>query len=236
MAGHFGREKTLKKLKKSPYFWPKMRETVEKWCKSCDVCMKTKSQRKNVRAPMVDCHNGVTMERVAVDILGPLTETDNGNRFIIVIADYWTKWTEAYPVRDHTAPTVAKVLVDQFFSKFGIPLILHSDQGREFESKLFQETCELLGVDKTRTSPWRPPCNGMVERFNRTLGAMMRQVTSSHQKDWDDYVPLLTMAYRSTVHETTGETPNKMMLGRELPMPSYLLVPPPEERSIAVHQ
>ena len=115
MAGHFGREKTLKKLKKSPYFSPKMRETVEKWCKSCDVCMKTKSQRKNARAPMVECHSGVTMERVAVDILGPLTETENGNKFIIVVADYWTKWTEAYPVRDHTAPTVAKVLVDQFF-------------------------------------------------------------------------------------------------------------------------
>jgi hypothetical protein len=179
MAGHFGREKTLRKLKKSPYFWPKTRETAKK-CKSCDVCMKTKSQRKNTRGP---CNSHVTMERVAVDILGPLTETENGNKFIIVVADYWTKWTEAYLVRDHTAPTVAKVLVDQCFSKFGLPLILHSDQGREFESKLFQETCELLGVDKTRTSPWRPPCNGMVERFNRTLGAMMRQVMSSHQRD-----------------------------------------------------
>ncbi len=169
------------------------------------------------------------MERVGIDILGPLTETDGGNRFILVVGDYWTKWMEAYPLPNHTAETVASTLVHQFIARFGIPDQIHSDQGREFESNMFQEMCRLLQIDKTRTTPWRPCSNGLVENFNKTLGTMLRQLSSHHQRDWDQYVELATMAYRSTVHDSTGQTPNKMMLGRELPMPSYLLVETPEQ-------
>ena len=161
--------------------------------------------------------------------MGPLPETDNGNRFVLVIGDYWTKWMEAYPIPDHTASTVASVLVYQFISRFGIPQQIHSDQGREFEAVLFQEMCKLLQIDKTRTTPWRPCSNGLVENFNRTLGALLRQMTSKHQRDWDEHIGLATMAYRSMVHESTGQTPNRMMLGRELPMPSHLLVETPEQ-------
>ena len=82
-------------------------------------------------------------------------------------------------------------------------------------------------MDKTRTTPWRPCSNGLVENFNKTLGGMLRQMTSKHQRDWDQHIELATMAYRSTVHESTGQTPNRMMLGRELPMPSHLLVEAP---------
>ena len=151
------------------------------------------------------------------------------NRFILVVGDYWTKWMEAYPLPDHTATTVASTLVYQFMSRFGIPLQIHSDQGREFEGTLFQEMCNLLQIDKTRTSPWRPCSNGLVENFNKTLGAMLRQMTSKHQRDWDEHIELATMAYRCTVHDSTGQTPNRMMLGRELPMPSHLLVATPEQ-------
>ena len=228
IAGHFGLEKTLSRLRQSPYFWPKMRTTVEDWCKECAVCARTKAPNRKVKAPMQSVGAGVTLERVGIDVMGPLPETDKGNRFVLVIGDYWTKWMEAYPIPDHTASTVASVLVYQFISRFGIPQQIHSDQGREFEARLFQEMCELLQVDKTRTTPWRPCSNGLVENFNRTLGAMLRQMTSKHQRDWDEHIDLATMAYRSTVHESTGQTPNRMMLGRELPMPSHLLVETPE--------
>ena len=229
MAGHFGMEKTLKRLKRSPYFWPKMRASVEKWCRECHLCARTKHSNFNRRAPMKTVGAGATMERVGIDILGPLTETDGGNRFILVVGDYWTKWMEAYPLPNHTAETVASTLVHQFIARFGIPDQIHSDQGREFESNMFQEMCRLLQIDKTRTTPWRPCSNGLVENFNKTLGTMLRQLSSHHQRDWDQYVELATMAYRSTVHDSTGQTPNKMMLGRELPMPSYLLVETPEQ-------
>ena len=173
---------------------------------------------------------GATLERVGVDILGPFPETDRGNRFIIVVGDYWTKWTEAYSTPNHTAETVAKALVNNFIARFGIPEQLHSDQGREFEGLVFKQMSCILQIEKTRTTPWRPCSNGLVEGFNKTLGTMLRRLTSENQRDWDEYVDLVVMAYRSTVHESTGQTPNMMMLGRELPMPSHLLVATPDQK------
>ena len=163
-----------------------------------------------------------------MDVLGPLPQTESGNRFILVVSDYFTKWTEAYALPDHTAETVATHLIGNFISRFGIPETIHSDQGRDFQSRLFQQMCRILEIEQTRTSPWRPQSDGQVERFNRTLGAMMRQVVE-HQAEWDRYLPLLTMAYRSSRHATTGHSPNFLMLGRELPMPTHLIAKPPSQ-------
>ena len=236
IAGHFGVKRTLNRLKASPYYWPLMRDSVEDWCRSCAVCLRTKPSNVHRKAPMRTYQSGESMERVGVDIMGPLTTSNSGNRFVIVVGDYWSKWIEAYAVPDHTAATVARYLVEEFFARFGLPRQLHSDQGREFEGHLFQEMCRLLEIDKTRTSPWRPCSNGYIERFNRTLGSMLRQVVDQKQKDWDVYLPLLTMAYRSTVHEKTGFTPNFMMLGRELPMPSHLIAKPPVDHSTSTQE
>jgi hypothetical protein len=175
---------------------------------------------------------GNPLERIAIDIMGPLPETESGNKYIMVVGDYFTKWTEAYAIPDHTAETVALYLVTEFICRLGIPHQIHTDQGREFQGFLFLEMCELLDVIKTRTSPWRPQSDGMIERFNRTLATMLRQVVDQSQKDWDTYLPFLCMAYRSTVHESTGQTPNLMMLGRELPMPSHLLAVPPGQDDV----
>ncbi|PIK55613.1 hypothetical protein BSL78_07465 [Apostichopus japonicus] len=162
-----------------------------------------------------------------MDILGPLPVTDTGNRYILCVADYFTKWTEAYAIPNQEAVTVARVFVEQFVLRFGVPLQLHTDQGRNFESNLFKELAQLLGIDKTRTTAFHPQSDGMVERFNRTLEAMLSAVVSENQRDWDEWLPHVTMAYRSSVHETTGETPSVMMLGREMNLPVDLLVPPP---------
>ncbi|KAK4295125.1 hypothetical protein Pmani_032308 [Petrolisthes manimaculis] len=157
--------------------------------------------------------------------------TSRGNRFICVIMDYFTKWPEAYALPNHEAGTVAEVLVDQFFTRFGVPRELHSDQGREFESRVFHECCELLGIHKTRTTPLRPQSDGMVERFNRTLADELAKYCDESQRDWDIKLPVLLMAYRSGVHEATGYTPACLMLGRELRLPVDLATgrPPDEE-------
>jgi transposase InsO family protein len=93
------------------------------------------------------------MERMAIDILGPLPETENGNRYILVLGEYFSKWMEAYSLADHTAQTVADTIISQFFTRFGVPQFLHTDQAPEYESHLFQQICKLLGVEKTRTQP-----------------------------------------------------------------------------------
>ena len=113
------------------------------------------------------------MEVVAVDILGPLPESTAGNIYVLVAADYFTKWVEAFTIPNQVAITVAKKITDQMFCRFSPPEQLHSDQGRQFESDLLKEICDIFQIKKSRTTPYHPQCDGQVERFNRTLLHML---------------------------------------------------------------
>ena len=113
------------------------------------------------------------MQIIAVDILGPLPKTGNGNCYVLVATDYYTRWVEAYAIPDQGASTVAQKLVNELFCRFLPPEQLHSDQGRQFESELVAEVCKLLKICKTRTTPYHPQGDGLVERFNRTLLDML---------------------------------------------------------------
>ena len=169
------------------------------------------------------------MECIALDVLGPLTLTEQGNKYILVVADYFSKWTEAFPMPDQESSTVADFLVKEVISRFGVPLLIHSDQGRNFESALFSEICHMLGMKKTRTTPYHPQSDGMVERFNGTLLDQLAKFADYHQTDWDQHIPFLMMAYRSAVHEATNCSPAKVLFGRDLRLPIDLLLGRPEE-------
>lgn len=110
------------------------------------------------------------MQLVAVDILGPFPESDQGNNYVLVVGDYLTRWMEAFAIPNQEATTVAKV-------------ITHSDQGKQFESELISNICKLLGIAKTRTTPYHPQSDGLVERFNRTLLSMLRTAATEHPFD-----------------------------------------------------
>ncbi|XP_014672604.1 PREDICTED: uncharacterized protein LOC106813069 [Priapulus caudatus] len=164
------------------------------------------------------------MERIAVDFLGPLPRTGLGHEYILVVCDYFTKWTEVYALSDQTALTTADCLATEWFTRFGTPLQLHSDQGRNFESGLFGETCKLLGNKKMRTTLYHPQSNGLVERFNRTVQEMLSKVVGEHHDDWDDLLPYVMATYRGTVQKSTGCSPNLRLFGREVGLPVDLMI------------
>lgn len=140
------------------------------------MCEERKNPVRTRCAPLGSNKAGFTMDKIAMDILGPLPVSKSGHRNILVISDYFSKWTEAYALVDHKATTVASTLVGEFISRLGVPLTIHTDQGRDFEYNLIKELCVLLGIHKTRTSPYHPQSDGQVERFNRTLLAMLSKV------------------------------------------------------------
>ena len=116
---------------------------------------------------------GMPVEKVVLDIMGPLPRCKRGNRYLLVLSDYFTKWVEAYAMPNQEAITVARKFVEEFVCRFGVPLSVHTDQGRKFESVLFQELCDMLDIDKSRTTPFHPQSYGLVERMNQTQENML---------------------------------------------------------------
>ena len=154
-----------------------------------------------------------------MDILGPLPETERGNRYILVIGDYFTRWKEVFAMKDMEAVTVAKFLVYDVICHFGVPDSLHTDQGKNFESAPIKEICQLLGIQKTSTTPYHPQSDGLVERFHRTHLNMLSMAVVDNEHCWDLHLPTILLAYRTSVHETTGVTPFELMFGREARIP-----------------
>ena len=109
------------------------------------------------------------MERIAIDICGPFVESKRGNKVLLVICDYFSKQTEAIPLPNHIAVTIAEDLVAHWISRWGCPYAIHTDKGADFESKLMHEVCDVLGIDKTRTSSYRPCSDGQFEQDNTTI-------------------------------------------------------------------
>jgi hypothetical protein len=146
------------------------------------------------------------------------------------VADHFTKWVEAYAVPNKEAETVAERLVTEFICRFGAPMEIHSDQGRQFESRLFQEMCRMLGMTKTRTSPYHPQGDGLVERFNRTLLEMLSKWVNENQTTWDDRLPHVMMAYRSSPQASTQFSPHFLMFGREVQLPLDVVFGQPQQQ------
>ncbi len=170
------------------------------------------------------------MERVHLDFLGPLPRTSQGNEYVLMMVDQFTKWVECVPLPSQTAEATAHAAVHEFFTRFGYPFQIHTDQGRNFESQLFKAVCVLLKIHKSRTTAYRPSANGQVERFNRTLMNAVRCFVSS-QNEWDKFLPQLAGALRSCVNRQTGFTRNMLMLGRETNQPMDLLFPDPGQKT-----
>ena len=152
-----------------------------------------------------------------MDILDVCDPTPAVFCYILVIADYFSKWTEAFPIKDKCADTVADVLVNKIILRFGMPIVIHVDQGREFG--LMKSLCNLLGCVKTRTAQYHPESDGMVERFNRTCLMMLAMFVNDRRDNWHELLPFVMHAYHTSVYESTGYSPCRLMMGEECSLP-----------------
>ena len=150
---------------------------------------------------------GYPLDRIAVDIMGPLPLMKDKNKYILVIGNYFTRWMEPYSLPSQHTENIAQKLVHEFISRFGSPFEIHSDQGKNFESQLFKEELKLLEIKRTRTTAYRPSSKGVIERFNGTLGRMIRKFVDRNKNNWDKYLSLLVAAYTASPCPATGYTP-----------------------------
>ena len=154
-------------------------------------------------------------QRIAMDIVGPLPRSNNGNKYILTICDYATRCPDTIPILNTEANAIAKDLVS-VFAGVGIPDEILTDQGSNLMSSLLQEMYLMLNISRLRTSPYHPQTDGLTERLNGALKSMIRKFTASNQKDWDEHLPYLLFAYREVPQESTGFSPFELLYGRRV--------------------
>jgi hypothetical protein len=227
MAGHFGVARTLDRLR-AHYYWSGMTDDVDHWLRSCGVCACRKAPPKRPHHALERQVVAEPNQRVAIDILGPFEPpADSGNLHVMVMTDYLTKWVEAVPMPDKTQERCAEVFVVHWVLRFGPPEQLLTDQGAQFEARMFQEMCRILDIEKLRTTAYHPQGDGQTERANRTILALLNKLAVDTPRNWDVRLPFALAAYRSSVHTVTRMTPNRLMHGQEARTPLALLVPSP---------
>ena len=222
VSGHLGCKKTKEKTLQR-FYWYGLKEDVALHIRKCDICTADKKPNKMPRAPLGSLRAGAPGDCVATDYLGPFPVTNRGNRYILLLTDHFTKYVEILAVPDMTAEVCASNILNEFISRWGCPLSIHSDQGRTYESRVFKELCRMMEIRKTRTSVRNPRGNGQSERFNRTLLRMIKAYLCGEQKQWDLHLGCLAGAYRATPNEATKLTPNLLTMGREVRLPAELV-------------
>ena len=203
-TGHLGRDQTLELLREQ-YYWPGMQQSVVDHIAKCGRCIRRKDLNPQ-RAPLVTTETSQPMELVCIDFL-KLEKSKGGIENVLVVTDHFTKYAQAYPTHNQTAKTTARTLLEKFFVHYGFPKRIHSDQGRNFESKLIEALCALSGIEKSQTTPYHPMGNGIAERFNLTLINMLGILESNQKVDWKRHIGSMVHAYNCTKHDTTGFSP-----------------------------
>ena len=222
LGGHFAQKRTKQKLLQVVY-WYKLPEDCKLLCLSCDQCQQQRKPRKEPRAPLKNFPSGHRFDHISVDFLGNLPRTEQGNVCMMVVNCHFTKWMHVYPAPDQTAQTVARLLLDNWISLYGMPLTVLSDQGRCFVSHVFTELCRLLGIKKKQTSPAHAQTNGQTERSNRVIMHILKCYVGQVQNKWDEFLGCVAGAYRSAVHESTKISPNLAVFGEEVRSPADLV-------------
>ena len=211
MAGHLGKHKTSCRILQR-FYWPSLYQDVARYCKQCEQCQKCAPPRTR-KAPLIPLPiMDEPFQRIAMDIVGPLPCSNSGKRYILVVCDYATRYPEAIPMSSIDANHIAEELV-KLFARVGVPQEILTDQGTNFTSQLLQEMYRLLCIKPIRTTPYHPQTDGLVERFNHTLKAMLRKSATDEGKDWDKLIPYLLFAYREVPQALTGFSPFELLYG-----------------------
>src|SRR6266540_1251931 len=198
------------------YYWPKINENIRGYVQTCDACQRRGNPKvNNVLYPI---EPKAPFQRIGIDIVGPLTITKKGNRYIVTAMDYFTKWPIAKAIKEAMAKTVSKFIYEKIICEHGCPQVLQSDRGIHFVNRVIQDLSEKFRIKHRLSTPYHPQTNGLVERFNQTLCEKLAKMAEETTM-WDEFIDSALMAYCTTKHVITGVTLFLLVYGREAVLP-----------------
>jgi transposase InsO family protein len=214
LAGHLGIAKTIARIKRH----------VVLHVNSCLQCSRRKAYGAT-KAPLQPLPPvNEVWERIAMDVAGPVRESNRGYRYILVILDYASRFVFTIPMKNQKAPTIAKCLVNKIITKYGAPQSVLTDRGTNFLSHLVKEICMLFKIKQMRTTAYHPQNDGLVERFNRTLCDMLACYVVDEPEEWEKYLPFLTFAYNTAIQSTLKEYTFYLFFGRAPILPNDIKI------------
>ena len=215
-SGHSGIRKTLARVE-GQFFFPKMKNKISTYIRSCHACQMTAPLRTADRQPLqpIPVMELRPFESITFDVVGEFPKTAKGNRYLITLICDASKWVHAIPVSNLRAQTVADKLVE-YFSFVGIPQILRCDNFSSFHSEILDALRAKLGIEAKFSSPYHPQSHGNVERLNRSITHMLRKFISETGKNWDTLIPYLLFALRELPNESTLVSPSELIFGKKM--------------------
>lgn len=212
-AGHPGQNRMYKKLRRS-FVWKNMKKTIREYIKKCEMCKKNKTTRHTREAMLETTTPDQPMQVVAIDTVGPLSQTENDNKYALTAQCELTKYIIAVPMPNKEAKTVARALVEHIILQYGPMIALKSDLGTEFINETMSEVLSILGIEKQNSTAYHPQTIGGLERNHRVLNEFLRSCLANSLYGWDNWLPFYCFAYNTTPNSVTNYTPFELMFGR----------------------
>lgn len=220
--GHLGPQRVLQ-LARMRFYWPNMETDITEYIHHKCSCIFQKKPHVIPHAPLGTITTSAPMELIGIDFLH-LDKCSGGYEYLLVITDHFTRYTQAYATTNKSSKTAASKLFNDFVLRFGMPDRIHHDQGKEFDNSLFRQLGTLSGIKQSRTTPYHPQGNGLVERMNSTIISMLKTLPETSKSKWKDDINKLVYAYNCTNHSVTGYSPFFLLFGRNPKLPIDLLL------------
>ena len=224
-GAHNGTTKTTQLIQRY-FYWKYSTTEIKKFCEKCYSCGVRRPSTQGKAPLQARPVPYKVFEQVAIDLVGPLNVTTNGNKYILTCIDFLTRYPEAIPIKDAKAETVAKAFAMNIIARHGCPNALLADRGSNFIGTMLTEVAKILQVTKTHTLAFSPSSNGIVERMHRTMKSLLAHYVNKSNMDWDESLPFILMAMRNQIHSTTGETPFFLLHGRDMILPFHCFMEP----------
>lgn len=210
MSGHGGIQKTIDRIKEK-YVVEKLKEKVENFRANCETCHKHRIQN-SARTPLYKYPIiPKAFHQIHMDLIGPLPISFDGNKYIIVFVDRFTRYTVISPIKDKTAVSVAHALFNKIICEYTTPSVILSDNGREFVNEIMMNLCDIYNIKKGTITSYCPFANGIVENANKRIIAVVKTAVSRSYKDWDTLLPFVQCALNTAYHPSVGDNPHYLL-------------------------
>lgn len=217
-AGHLGITKTLYRISEL-YYWPGMRSDVRRYVQRCSICAACKSSNLPQAGQMGQYRNiHFSFQLISMDLLGPYPRSKNGNQYVLVVVDWFTKFVLVHPMPKATSKNIIKFLENQVFLLFGVPQICACDNGPQFISSEFKQFMSKFKIQKIWYNARYHPQINHTERVNKVITTALRSYIQGNQKTWDTSLHEVAQAIRTAQHDVTEHPPSFLVFGRNVPL------------------